>query len=62
MDDKFEKIIKRLEEIVSKLESGNCELDEAIELYSEGTILSAKAKEKLETAKQKIENLSDYTN
>ena len=61
MSEKFEEVIKRLEEIVAKLESGNCELDEAIELYSEGTILSAKAKEKLETARQKIENLSDYT-
>ena len=59
MSDKFEDIIKRLEEIVAKLESGDCELDEAIELYSEGTILSAKAKEKLETARQKIEKLSD---
>lgn len=61
MSVKFEDKIKRLEEIVLKLEQGNCDLDEAIELYSEGTKISAECKEKLEQARQKIENINDYT-
>ena len=47
MSVKFEDKIKRL--------------DEAIELYSEGTKISAECKEKLEQARQKIENINDYT-
>ena len=62
MSEKFEEKLKILEEIVAKLESGNCDLDEAINLYSEGTKISAECKEKLESARQKIENLSQYTN
>ena len=61
MSTKFEDKIKRLEEIVQKLELGNCDLDEAIELYSEGTKISAECKEKLEQARLKIENINDYT-
>lgn len=62
MSEKFEDIIKELELIVSKLESGECGLDESIELYSKGSKLSAAAKTRLEEAKQKLENLNDYTN
>lgn len=61
MSEKFEDKIKKLEEIVSKLESGECGLDETIELYSKGTKLSAECKQLLEGARQKIEELSDYT-
>ena len=60
MNDSFENKIKQLEEIVNKLESGDCELDESIELYTKGVKLSAECKEKLDLAKQKIEQLSDY--
>lgn len=50
----FEKSLQRLEEILKKLEEGNLTLEESIELYQEGTALSVKCKQELETAKQKI--------
>ena len=61
MSDKFEDILKELEEIVAKLESGECGLDESIELYAKGSKLSATAKAKLEEARQHLEKLNDYT-
>lgn len=62
MNEKFEDIIKELEDIVSKLESGECGLDESIELYAKGSKLSQAAKNKLEEAKQHLENINDNTN
>jgi exodeoxyribonuclease VII small subunit len=61
MSEKFEDILKELEEIVSKLESGECGLDESIELYAKGSKLSAVAKQRLEEARQRLEKLNDYT-
>lgn len=61
MGENFEEKLKKIEKIVAKLESGDCGLDESIELYSEGTKLSAECKQQLEKARQKIEQLSDYT-
>ncbi len=61
MSNSFENNLAELEKIVQKLESGDCSLDESIELFSKGTELSAKCKKQLEDAKQKIEKLSDYS-
>ena len=60
MSASFENNLKELENIVAKLESGECGLDESLELYAKGVKLSADCKKQLETARQKIENLSDY--
>jgi exodeoxyribonuclease VII small subunit len=60
MSKSFEENITELEQIVSKLENGNCGLDESIELYSKGLKLSAECKKQLDVAKQKIENIADY--
>ena len=60
MSKSFEENIKELELIVQKLESGNCGLDESIELYSKGLKLSGECKKQLDNAKQKIENIADY--
>ena len=60
MGKSFEENIMELEQIVSKLENGNCGLDESIELYSKGLKLSAECKKQLDVAKQKIENIADY--
>ncbi len=60
MSKTFEENLNELEQIVSKLENGNCGLDESIELYSKGLKLSADCKKQLEGAKQKIENIADY--
>ncbi len=61
MSESFEINIQNLEKIVEKLESGKCGLDESIQLYSDGVKLSAECKSQLESARQKIESLSDYT-
>ncbi len=61
MSVSFENNLKELELIVQKLESGDCNLDESLELYSKGVKLSAECKKQLEAARQKIENISDYT-
>lgn len=61
MSEKFEDIVKELEAIVAKLESGECGLDESIELYAKGSKLAGDAKKRLEEAKQKLESINDYT-
>ena len=44
----FEAALKRLEEIVRKLESGEASLDESIELYAEGDRLKQARIEKIQ--------------
>ena len=53
----FEAALKRLEEIVRKLESGQASLDEAIELYSEGDRLKQQCEARLQAAQAKIEKI-----
>jgi exodeoxyribonuclease VII small subunit len=60
MEKTFEQNITELEAVVKKLESGDCSLNESVELYAKGLELSAACKKQLDGAKQKIENLSDY--
>ena len=54
----FEKAMTRLEQIVAKLESGQCSLDESLQLFEEGTKLSAYCSKLLKEAEQKIVKLS----
>lgn len=54
----YEKSVKRLEEIVNLLEDGQLSLEESINLYEEGTKLSAVCYDKLKNAEQKIIELS----
>ena len=51
---KYEDAVKQLEKLVSELENGNTELDEAIKKYSEAVKLAAYCTECLNSAKQKI--------
>ena len=53
----FEDALKRLEEIVRKLESGEASLDEAIELYSEGDRLKQQCEARLQAAQARIEKI-----
>ena len=55
----YEESVKRLEEIVRKLESGELSLDDSVKLYEEGTRLSAECYKKLKNAEQKITELSE---
>ena len=50
----YEKSIKRLEEIVSKLESGNLQLEESVALYNEGSELAEKCKKALADAELSV--------
>jgi len=53
----FEAALKRLEEIVRKLESGEAPLDEAIALYGEGDRLKQQCEARLAAAQAKIEQI-----
>lgn len=53
----FEKSLKRLEEIVGKLEEGNAPLEESLKLFEEGVKISRLCTVKLEEAKKKVEIL-----
>ena len=53
----FETALKRLEEIVKKLESGDQSLDSALELFEEGIKLSRFCHSKLEQADRRVEIL-----
>lgn len=53
----FEAALRRLEEIVRKLESGEASLDESIELYGEGDRLRQQCEARLQAAKARIEKI-----
>ena len=47
---KFEESIKRLDEIIEKLENNETSLEEAIEIYREGAALLGNCRKQLEQA------------
>jgi exodeoxyribonuclease VII small subunit len=53
----FEGAIKRLEEIVAQLESGDLQLEKSLELFEEGIKLSRFCHTKLDEAERKVEIL-----
>ena len=53
----FETALKRLEEIVRKLEGGELPLDSALELFEEGIRLSRFCNTTLEVAERRVETL-----
>ncbi len=59
VDNNFELNLKALEEIVAKLESGNCSLEESITLFEKGMKLSSECTAMLEKARQRIMSLTD---
>ena len=50
----FESAIEKLEEIVSRLESGEENLEDSVSLYQEGMDISEFCKQMLDNAEQKI--------
>ncbi|MBR1724308.1 MAG: exodeoxyribonuclease VII small subunit [Ruminococcus sp.] len=52
--ENFEKSVKRLEEIVSKLEAGDLTLAESIQLYKEGSELAESCRSALRTAELSV--------
>ena len=53
----FEAALKRLEEIVRTLESGEAPLDESIKLYEEGERLKQQCEARLQAAQARIEKI-----
>lgn len=54
----FEEALKALEDIVSKLESGEVSLEDSIEIYTRGTLLKRHCENKLKLAEQRIEKIT----
>ena len=54
----YEQAISRLEEIVSILEKNEVSLDEALELFEEGTRLTSFCADKLKNSKAKITEIN----
>lgn len=59
---KFEDALERLEEIVKELETGDIELEKALELFEEGTRLARICAKKLTQAERKVEVLKKGKN
>lgn len=57
MEMKFEDALKKLESVVSELESGDLSLDTSLAKYEEGIRLVRLCQKKLEIAKKRIEIL-----
>ncbi len=55
---KFEKALKRLEEIVGELEKGELDIDKSLEIFEEGIKMSRICSKKLNEAEKKIEKLT----
>ncbi len=57
MEKSFEDALKELEGLVKELESGNVELDSAIDKYTEAMKLAKYCSEKLNTATDKVNKI-----
>ena len=56
-DLSFEDAVKRLSEIVQKLERGDLPLEESLRLFEEGVGLSRASQDKLDSAQKRVEEL-----
>ena len=56
-EPEYEDSLKRLEEIVQRLESGQLSLDESLRLFEEGTRLTKVCQRRLTEAELRIEKL-----
>ncbi|MEE0859503.1 MAG: exodeoxyribonuclease VII small subunit [Acutalibacteraceae bacterium] len=54
----YEEALARLEEVVALLEKGNTTLEESLKLFEEGTKLSSYCYKTLNTAQQKVIELT----
>ena len=54
----FEEAMKKLEDVVRDLESGNVELEKSIALYERGAALKAHCEQKLKEAEEKVAKIA----
>ncbi|MDP1639371.1 MAG: exodeoxyribonuclease VII small subunit [Hyphomicrobium sp.] len=57
-DMTFERALKELESIVTRLEKGDVELEESINIYERGEVLKAHCDQLLRQAEAKVEKLT----
>lgn len=55
--DSFEDALRRLEQIVNRLESGDISLDESLKIFEEGVRLSRFCSKKLDEAEKRVQIL-----
>ena len=53
----FEELLKRLEEIVSKLETNDISLEESLDLFEEGIGMSKECEKILSAARKRVQKL-----
>ena len=53
----FEQALSELEEIVEKLEQGDIDLEDSIDIYERGNLLKVHREEKLKSAKLKVDKI-----
>ncbi len=58
MAEKFEDAMKKLEEIVGRMEKGEMSLNESLKLFEEGVKLTRFCSQELQKAEKKVELLS----
>lgn len=56
-DLSFEQALSELEEIVEKLEQGDIDLEDSIDIYERGNLLKGHCEKKLESAKMKVDKI-----
>lgn len=54
----YEALLERLQQVVSRLETGELPLAEALALYEEGVALSAQCQQLLDAAELRVQQLS----
>lgn len=58
----FEKHLNELEELVEKMESGELNLEESLQLFESGIKLTRKCQTALDKAEQKVQSLTQQEN
>ena len=58
----FEESLKKLEEIIDQLESGEIDLEKSVELYEKGMILKNNCEEKLKKVELQIKKIKIENN
>jgi exodeoxyribonuclease VII small subunit len=56
-DESFEQSLRKLEQIVERLEQGDVPLEESLRLYEEGVVLSRRCAEKLQQVELVLKRL-----
>ena len=62
MEESFEELMKKLEDITNKLEKEQLSLDESVKLFEQGMEVSKKCNSMLEAAEKKITILLEENN